>query len=249
MLFKIENADVYFVASMHLLRPEDSELPDKFWVAHSGAKRVVFESNLDAKSEPPNARFIAPDNLRQSIHVELFDAAVVLAGRLGVPNFIQYRPWYAALLLALYIPIRAGFGQSGVDRQIWDKTEPQHRMTLEGSDALSFFDSVPSDIQAGYLAYVVSNPNRSITQINKLLAAWQNEDLVALENFLDFAMNLFPTIMKGLIDERNRKWLPEILRLCATSERTVFVLGALHYVGDVSIQKLMKVHGYSLIAV
>lgn len=246
MLFQLDDSGIYFAASLHLLRPEHSTLSNAVLMAHKSADLVVFEADLDLKGEPRNARLKPPAQLQHLISPELYDATAALWRELNLSGLENCTPWWAAIVLSFLLPTRAGYTETGVDKQLWNITPPEKRLFLESINALKIFDDVSPEVLEGYLAYGVADTDRVIRQMDSLASAWHRQDLAGIESFFTMSMSLFPTIMRPMIDDRNWAWMSEILRVVGLSRPTVFVLGAMHFAGDASIQKLMKEHGHIL---
>ncbi len=71
-----------------------------------------------------------------------------------------------------------------------------------------------------------------MAEFTSLYAAWRSSDLTALSNILDDQMARLPTTYTALLADRNRMWSPEIVKFLEDPNPTLFVLGALHYVGS-----------------
>jgi uncharacterized protein len=65
-----------------------------------------------------------------------------------------------------------------------------------------------------------------------------------LEKHLLAAMRDYPEIHRKVIDDRNRRWLPEIEGLLAQGENALIVVGAAHLVGTNGVIQLLESRGY-----
>ena len=59
-------------------------------------------------------------------------------------------------------------------------------------------------------------------------------------------MRDYPEIHRKVIDDRNRRWLPQIEGLLSRGENALIVVGAAHLVGKNGIIELLKDRGYSV---
>ena len=81
-LWKIEHdqAVVYLVGSVHVLKADDYPLPAAFQMAFDAAQITVFEVDLDKTSEPEVARFLVDEgatNLRIGYPITFYRLALL----------------------------------------------------------------------------------------------------------------------------------------------------------------------------
>src|SRR5580693_6116843 len=119
---------VYLLGSVHVLKPEDSALPDEVQRAYTQAKTLVLEVNLNdlnaASMLSASVQFAslpAGQTLATVLGSELNRNFVAHAEALGVdPEVLQgFQPWFAALMLDESQMAKLGFTASaGVDEQL-----------------------------------------------------------------------------------------------------------------------------------
>lgn len=252
MLFHVSSSKVFVCGTLHFL-PDGSQLPPSLFAAISAAEDCVFESDLDHAREPSFARYPDGDSLDRHISPELFAATSALYDSLDVPGVLpDLKPWWVGLVIGVHLILRAGNRlEFGADRQLWDATKRAGKrpFVLESIDALRAFDSAPISEQVSRLEFIVSNPDRAAIHFNRLHAAWRLGDTVALASELQTQLDLSPITFRGLVHDRNRQWLPQIVGAIERGRSAVFAVGALHLAGDHSLQRLLKEHGHSLLSV
>jgi uncharacterized protein len=65
-----------------------------------------------------------------------------------------------------------------------------------------------------------------------------------LEKHLLAGMRDYPEIRRKVIDDRNRRWLPQIEGLLSSGENALIVVGAAHLVGKNGVIELLRGRGY-----
>jgi uncharacterized protein YbaP (TraB family) len=80
--------------------------------------------------------------------------------------------------------------------------------------------------------------------VTKIVRAWQTGDVRSLEGHLLAGMRDYPEINRKVIEDRNRRWLPQIEALLSRGENALVVVGAAHLVGNNGVIQLLKDRGY-----
>ena len=237
------------------MRPTGSQLPESLSAALASADDCIFESDLDNFREPAFARYSAGDSLENHVSSALFSTTSQLWRDIGATNPLSpLKPWYAGLAISSVLIMQAGNSiAAGVDRQLLDaaKLAGKNLHFLESSDALQVFDVAPLTEQIAGLEHLVSDPARVIATFNRLQAAWRIGDTVGLAHELEDHLHRLPVTFDGLIHIRNQQWLPRILDSIQSQRRALFVVGALHLVGEYSLQRLLRAtpHGHNLVQI
>jgi uncharacterized protein len=251
MLFKVAGTNVLICGSIHML-PPGMKAPAAMLDAILTAEDLFFESDLDAMREPEFGQYAKPDRLENHIPKALFVAAEALSDAIGIHGLSCLKPWWAALRIGVTLIIRSGNDiRTGVDRQLWDAMKAMGRnpTTLDAKDVLRIFDDAPMSEQIARLEYIVFRPEIASEVFRRLLDGWFKGDSVALERELQTMFDLFPVSSRSLIYDRNRQWLPVIVKAIESGRRSVFVVGVLHLVGNYSLQRFLKDHGFDVVLV
>jgi hypothetical protein len=88
-----------------------------------------------------------------------------------------------------------------------------------------------------------SDPERLISHLHHLRAAYRNQDLEMLGEFFSSLPN--DSTMETILDDRNERWIPLIIE-AVQSAPTMIIVGAGHLVGEKGILSLLKKEGYLL---
>jgi len=247
MLLHIHGSSTYLADSMHLLPPNAPTIPAALWRIQQGAACVFFESDLDKPPGIPPSAFLPPETpLSSLVSAQTFGATAALWQRFGIQVPLEtLKPWFAGLLLANSLSGTIGFNhQAGVDRQIWQVTAPEKRRLLEGTEALGAFDAAPPGEQSAYLDTIARTPEIITARFTRLYQHWQTSNVVGFEQELVWAKEQFPIMFTGLIDGRNRSWLPTIVDRAKQVAPALVLVGALHLVGESGIPALLTDRGF-----
>ena len=105
------------------------------------------------------------------------------------------------------------------------------------SDAI---DSTSPESAARYLLLAAAAENAAIYEYNKMQTDYNTEDIQALYNMMRG--------MTSVLDNRNKKWIPEIKKMIH-SNSVFFAVGAGHLWGDQGVISLLRNEGYSVIPI
>lgn len=259
-LWEIRGAknSVYLLGSIHLLRPQDSELPAEIMAAYGRAHAVMME--LDPRkiaaelTQPHVAQLMllpAGQTLDSVVGPRLYAQAQQHATALGLgkDSLKHFQPWYAATAIDVSYLIRLGFDpESGVDRQVARLAGRDSKPILPletAGEQLGFFAAMSLDKQRAYLRDALRDLGSTPQEARNTVRAWQRGDVAAMERQLRRSSRRSPDLHPVLVSDRNRRWLPQILDLLDDEHDYLVVVGAMHMVGREGLIELLKQHGYS----
>lgn len=251
---------VYLLGSVHLLKPADSDLPTDALRAYAGAKAVVMEVDLtngalEALLGTSLERITLPEGktLAGVLGSEVYERFLAQTKPLGVdPDFMShFQPWFAAMTLEQVQLARLGFDtQSGVEMQFVARAQADHKpiIGLETVDEqLALFANLSLEQQRRFLLYSLDEARDMQGSMDGVVAAWRHGDTRALERLLGEGFEKFPDLYRTLTTDRNRKWLPTIVRLLREDQDYLVIVGALHLVGKDGVVDLLERQGYRVV--
>lgn len=249
MLFRVRDTDVYLSDTLHVL-PEGAPMPPAIvWEVHKKSSLVIFESDFDRTVPPPAWAFLdAGRSLQSLVPINLYLPTAAAWESAGIKiTLADVKPWFAALLLGYALSTKNGLKRElGVDLQFWKATPAPRRAILEGEEALLAFDRAPMSEQIAGLSMVVKTPEIVSARQLRLCEYWKASDADGFANELIAVREISPTVMAGLIDQRNRQWAPSILKSVVGKVPTLVLVGALHLVGPHSLQALIEAAGFKV---
>jgi uncharacterized protein YbaP (TraB family) len=248
---------VWLLGSVHVLRPQDYPLPAEVQRAYAGAERIVMELDLDEldfvalqaemlrmgmPGEGPSARELLGPEAWSEV-VEQAAAAGFDLEPLGTAE-----AWLVALTLYNLALARAGFDPGlGVEKYL---AERALRDGIEVSgletpqEQLALFDGLPPDAQRALLGKAVDELDEAAAEADALIAAWRSGEPDRLAAWFESDYADFEALLKPLVGDRNRRWLPAVEALLQSPGDSLVVVGALHLVGEDGLPALLEEKGY-----
>lgn len=254
---KGRNNTVYLAGSVHALPKEESHFPAPLERAYQAAQVIVLEVDLDDMNPLEAVQFITVNGtlpadraLKDVVGEKDYARVSELAADLGVPEvaIAKLEPWAAALVLTQFAITRSGYDpQLGIDMQITERAKADGKR-IEGLetviDQLSVFDSRSFEEQTRFLMDSTDDAPNLDSDLSKLISAWRQGDLAALEKEFLEERAKSPRLYDALLDARNRQWMPRIESLLDDDQDYLVVVGALHFVGGDGLLTLLRKRGF-----
>jgi uncharacterized protein YbaP (TraB family) len=255
-----EHNTVYLLGSVHVLQPQNSELPPEALRAYASAKALVMELDPD--------QLTADTLLNSSLDLQTLAEGQSLEGVLGHvayarlvahvkplgldPEFLaHFQPWLVATMVEQLELARLGFDpNAGVDLQFAQRAQADHKpvIALETVDQqLGVFAHMPLDQQRKYLLHSLDEADKAPQSMGAIVNAWRVGDTLTLEHQLREDSARFPDLYRRLTTDRNRQWLPIITGLLRDDQDYLVIVGALHLVGHDGVVELLKRAGYQVV--
>jgi uncharacterized protein YbaP (TraB family) len=251
---------VFLLGSVHLLRPDDREIPAEASRAYEQSRTLVLELDLNAIDPTAMAAEgatlgVLPEGqtLASALGPDLYSKFKAAADSSGLPSEIvdRFRPWFAAMTLEQMQLAKAGFdAESGVDVRFAQRAQADGKpvIGLETLDQqLHIFADMSADQQRDYLRSTLEDMDTGIKQVDEVIAAWQQGDSAKLEQLLKEASHDSPELFRKLTIDRNRQWLPRIEQMLGDDKNYLVVVGAMHLIGHDGVIDLLQHDGYSAI--
>jgi uncharacterized protein len=257
---KGHNNSLVLLGSVHMLRPDASELPGEALQAYDRAAALVMELDLNSVSPGDLAITMATlgslpegQTLEQVLGPDLYARFKARAASEGLDaGLLQHtQPWVAALMLDQAQMTHLGFASAaGVDEQLAQRAAADHKriIGLETMDEqLGWFAHLPAGLQQRYLRYSLDEQEHAAEELNRMVAAWRIGDTRTLEQLLDEGFRDFPDLYRVLTSDRNRKWMATLVPLLNGPQDYLVVVGAMHLVGKEGLVALLRERGYSVV--
>jgi uncharacterized protein len=257
---KGRNNTVYLAGSVHALPKEQAHFPEQLERAYAAAKIIVLEVDLEDMNPLEAVQFITangtlPANqaLKDVVGAKDYERVARLAATLGVPELAiaKLEPWAAALVLTQFALTQTGFDpQLGIDMQITERAKADGK-PIDGLetviDQLSVFDGRSFEEQIRFLLDSTDDATHLNEDLDKLVQAWREGDLSALEKEFVKERAKSPELYDALLGVRNRKWMPKIEALLDDDEDYLVVVGTLHFVGKDGLLTLLGKQGFKAV--
>jgi uncharacterized protein len=109
----------------------------------------------------------------------------------------------------------------------------------------AIFDQIPAKDQAAMIMDVVNDPVKTKQEVQKLVAAYQAQDVNQLYRMVAEASSTEAKFEQILLTERNQRWIPKIAQ-AAKAKPTFFAVGAGHLGGQNGVIPLLRQAGYTV---
>jgi uncharacterized protein YbaP (TraB family) len=252
-----ERNSLYILGSIHFLRKNDYPLKKVMDDAFTQAKKLVLEVDLSSANRRKIQQLTIEKGvlqndatLRQDISPETYKLVEKRARELGLNmrGMSSLKPWVVAVTLAAMKLRKLGFDPDvGVDRYFAGRAEREEK-PVQGLETPEFqiglFDQLSRHDQELMLLQTLKEMDLLERSVDRIINAWKTGDVAAMEKLMLASMREYPEVRQKLIDDRNRRWVPQLERFLSGSERALVVVGAAHLVGPTGIIELLKRRGY-----
>ncbi|WP_339723291.1 TraB/GumN family protein [uncultured Paraglaciecola sp.] len=250
MIWQFDNTQVYILGSLHFMKEGSINRERHIDAIYNNVQKVVFETSLD----PQEASICSyeSDKLSNNISKSLFRDTKKVWQKYGIEysKLEKSKIWFAAMLIGNSINESNGFlFNSGIDKRMWDKSKRDNKEIewLESkNDLLFYFENAPQDEQQKFLKQPVRNKTEFLKRMNQLTEVWNDRDEEGFIEIQNKAIEELPELFKNLIFQRNSNWINKFITTINSETPTLFVIGALHCVGEKSVQNmLLNDYGYT----
>jgi uncharacterized protein YbaP (TraB family) len=250
---------VYLLGSVHMLKTEDSVLPEVAINAYHDAALLMME--LDP------TEMTAVDRQRSTWRLRMLPRGQSLARVLGPELYAQYQeqalplginadllsryqPWYVAMMMGQTQLARAGYdNEAGIDSQFGRMARSDGKPIIELEtmrEQLGFFARLSNLEQREYLHASLKETETLESDVADLVEAWKHGDTLAMEDAMREQREESPVLFRRLTIERNRRWLPRIVALLNRRQNALVVVGAMHLVSADGLIELLEARGYEV---
>jgi uncharacterized protein YbaP (TraB family) len=259
-MWVVKDADstIYFLGTVHLLKPETVWQTDKFTAAIAEAQELWLElpstdpDKMQAEMLGLVARYGMAPNQRLSKdltpeELKTLDEAARLSG-LSAAQLDIFRPWFAALTISTSAMTHAGYDPtSGVDRKIeaaFGAREITPRGLETAEQQIKVFAGMPREEELEYLRQTIEDYREAPTQLDEMVANWAKGDLVAMEEMFVTEMKAEDAALyDALLTNRNANWVVQIEKMLEGKGTIFIAVGAGHLIGPDSVLAMLDAKG------
>ncbi len=166
--------------------------------------------------------------------------------------FDRYKPWFAAMALAIIPLQRKGYAlENGIEAQLDKRNKALGRLRI-GLETLDFqlgiFNGFAPDVQKAYLFGVIDALPNLTQEIDKMVSSWTKGDAEALALTLNTETD-DPALYDALLTARNRNWAAWIDQRLDQPGTIFIAVGAGHLGGKGSVQDFLDNRGIKTVRV
>jgi uncharacterized protein YbaP (TraB family) len=255
------HATVYLFGSVHALKKDQPWRSPKIDAAiHSSGSLWLEIPNVDdaqamqplllqlgIDAAHPLSSKLTPEQLAK------LEAAAKGAGLPGGEASLEVmKPWLAAVMLATFPMLQAGYDPSSGVELVLKPEFVQAGKPVKGFETaeqqLHYFADMPEKAQIDYLASELDDFDKASENFNKIVAAWYAGDDKLLDHMMSADLrDKLPDLYQTLIVKRNQGFVAQIQDLLK-GDGTVFVaVGAGHLVGSDGVPAILEKLGYKVV--
>ena len=254
-----EQGEVYLLGSIHVLPPELVWRTPAIQRALSRADVYVFEVPQDQSAMVElnaliQAKGYLPDgeSLRGQLHrasLADYDAAIKASGL--PPSLVEHeRPWLAGLqLMFAQIGKMKYAADSGVDSVLMgEAAKGQKQMRYLETVAEQFALLAPNDrgLEMQEFESSLKDLRDVAGELEPMVKAWGAGDQAKLDKLINGDLDEFPEARKMLLDDRNRRWVPQIKAMLKEKHVFLVTVGAGHLTGPIGVPALLRKDGFKV---
>jgi len=259
-MWAVKDADstIYFLGTVHLLKPETEWQTERLKAAIAESKELWLElpttdpEKMAGEMMGLVARYGLAPNQRLSKdltpeEMKTLDEAARLSG-LTAAQLDIFRPWFAALTIATSAMTHAGYDPtSGVDSKIEGifgarEITPKGLETAE--EQIKVFAGMPREDELDYLRQTIKDYREAPTELDEMVANWAKGDLAAMEDmFVTEMKEEDPALYDAILTKRNANWVVKIEEMLKGSGTIFVAVGAGHLIGPDSVIAMLDAKG------
>lgn len=254
-----EDTTLYFLGTVHLLRPELDWQTPEIEAAIAAADTIVFEADTTSpEAQRELMKFYTTQgfftdgtqltSLLSETEIEELEAALETVG-LPIEALLPHRPWMAAVNISVKQMLDEGFDpEAGVEQVI-------EQIALERGADFAFLETVEQQLgglaglshcdQVDFLMATVDGVGEGAGALDLLVNEWVDGDVNGLGLMMANPEMLgSQPIYDVMMTDRNARWLPQITAMLDQPGTTLIAVGAGHLAGEDSVIQMLREEGY-----
>jgi hypothetical protein len=256
-LWKIQDHDstIYLFGTVHVLRPETHWRSAKLDAALKSTDELVLEvvgADDMAVMQPLIMKYGIDQAtpLSKKLTAADWDKTKAYGQEMGVPAgaLEAFRPWMAAITLAMAPMIKAGFDpKKGVEQVLTAELKADGKGVgqLETAEQqIRFFADLPAADEVLLLKSTLDEVEEGPAKLDAMVKAWADGDVKGLEDqFVTEMRTKYKPLYSTLIVARNTAWADQLKTKLDGKGVSFVAVGAGHLVGPDSVQTLLGQRG------
>ena len=256
---KTDQGEVYMLGAVHVLPADVHWRTPQISRALAHSDVFVFEVPEDAKALQElqgkiqaNGYLPADKSLRAMLHPEAlpdYDTAVAASG-LPAGGIDRERPWLAGIQLMFAQMRKLNYDASnGVDSTLMQEAAKAHKdMRYFETIAEQFAILAPDDPKLELQEFESGLKDlRDLSgDVQPMMKAWGEGDQAKLDELINGDLSDYPEARKTLLDDRNKRWVPQIEAMLKEKHVFFITVGAGHLTGAKGVPALLRADGYKV---
>ncbi|WP_292061036.1 TraB/GumN family protein [Marivita sp. XM-24bin2] len=262
---------LHLIGTMHLADPRLNAPLERLRPTIEAADLVLLEMTKEDETAlqerlttDPSLLLMQDTTLPELLDEDQWEQMSDALSARGLPPFMaaRFQPWYVSVLLAVPpCAMSEDLSSGGMDALIEDIAAAQDipRAALEDVETIfTTFADQPRNVQIDMMLSSLVDPAINADLFATLLASYFDEapaegwgmSALLAERYspihVETAANIFETMEKELLIDRNRAWIPVLLEAIAAHDTVVAAFGAAHLPGKEGVLALLEAEGFTL---
>ncbi len=252
-----QSGRLFLCGTIHVLRETDYPLPPGYEAAYKHSDKLVLElppgsgadSALTTRMRELGT-YGSDSSLEANVMKETWAAVQKWAPAHGqkVASLNRFRPWFVSLIITSTEYGELGARQAmGVDQYFESKAARDGKpgIGLETVELqLKLFSSLTPEQQKGMLEQTLAEASTLSQEYEKMISAWKNGELEALQGMLFDEAERFPELMDIFLKSRNLAWIDRLDAMLKNKENAMILVGTGHLASKDGLIQLLKDRGY-----
>ncbi len=259
-MWAVKDADstIYFLGTVHLLKPETEWRTEKLEAALAEAKELWLELPTTNPEKMAGEMMVLVGRYgmspRRRLSADLtpeemttLDEAAKLAN-LTAAQLDFFRPWFAAITISSSAMTHAGYDPaSGVDSKI-EAIFGERGISPKGLETpeqqIKVFAGMSREAELEYLRQTIADYREASVELDRMVANWASGDIAAMEEmFVTEMKKEDEALYDALLTKRNANWVVEIEEMLKGSGTVFIAVGAGHLIGPDSVLAMLGAKG------
>ena len=248
----------YLFGTIHLVCPKDLLPLNKLKSLISETDEVLLELDLDdpkellqaAKYTTLPAGKTLSDLLTPGEYAKVDELFINLTGN-SVDSFKTLKPFFLNVFL-LSSPKVSGCQQPDTYDMLISRVATAMGKPVEGLETVeqqfALINSMSFSVQASALYSIALNPEKLISEFNKLVETYKLQDSEKLFELIEYQFGAQRELQVDFFETRNKRWIPKIEEAIKTKSLVIAVGGG-HLGGQTGVVNLLRARGYKLTAI
>jgi len=258
-VWKVSKGDdhIFLGGTIHVLSKADYPLPEEFSEAYSASDLVVFETDIEAMTEPATIQkmlsktsYSDGSTIRDHLKPETIEAieSHLQQRNMNLDMFASFKPTMLYLVLTTMELQLIGIDAQGVDSFYSAKAsnDNKEQLMLETVDEqIDYISNMGIEDPDSLFEYGLPDIAELGTTMESMTRAWREGDADSLDDqMVELMAEDYPKMYKSLIIDRNMNWMPDITQYFETGDIEFVMVGAGHLVGEEGLLEILKREGY-----
>jgi uncharacterized protein len=240
----------YLFGTIHIACSDQLILSSALKKAFNSSRQLYLEVDLDdpniAKNSLDGSMLKAGSSLKDYLSVKDYAKANQFFQKnisLPLDSLSTIKPIFLSVMI---YPVLLNCKLASWEDKLMELARSQKKdvLGLETiQDQFDAIDSIPPKVQAEQMMEMINDLPSAKKQVSELLTAYRNQDISQLHQLISKSSGMKPEYEAAIIDNRNRKWIPKILK-AAKTKPTFFGVGSGHLGGNYGVIALLRQSGY-----